>query len=69
MFGLNKELTPSPTPTWLINLNECPAALSWSDCGRWLAAGTVAGEICVIEAASGITLWVHNAHEKGLHTC
>ena len=68
MYGLNKELTPSPAPAWLINLEECPAALSWSDCGRWLAAGTVTGGICVIEVATGITLWVRSAHEKGLHT-
>lgn len=67
MSGLNKRLTPSPAPVCLIKLEDCPAAIDWSDCGRWLAAGTVTGEICVIEVATGNSLWVRDAHEKGLH--
>jgi hypothetical protein len=34
-------------------LDDAPAAIGWSACGRWLAAATTSGVIHLIDARTG----------------
>ncbi|MDP2228578.1 MAG: WD40 repeat domain-containing protein [Moraxellaceae bacterium] len=51
-----------------VMLDESPAAIEWSACGRWLAAATTSGVVHLIRTDTGLqqTAWV--AHEDGALT-
>jgi WD40 repeat protein len=46
-------------------LDEAPADMGWSACGRWLAAATTSGVIHLIDAETGNQHAAWRAHEQG----
>ncbi len=58
---------PVLTPLFELDTEDYPAALSWSGDGRWLALGTTAGEIWLIDVAQQRCAQRWTAHTSGLH--
>lgn len=50
-----------------LEVNDYPAALSWSGDGRWLALGTTAGDVVLIDVTQGVCRQRWSAHDHGLH--
>ena len=46
-------------------LDDAPAAIGWSACGRWLAAATTSGVIHLIDARTGSQHTAWRAHDQG----
>jgi WD40 repeat protein len=51
---------------WRATLAEYALGVTWSGDGRWLAAGTAAGEVTVFEGATGLVQWTRSVHPAGM---
>lgn len=60
-------LGPPLTSLFTLDISDYPAAISWSNDGRWLAVGTTAGEVLLIDTTQGLCCRRWLAHDKGLH--
>lgn len=53
------DLVPAPATTWSphveARLGDCPTALAWAPDGQRLAAASLAGDVVVVETATGIS--------------
>ncbi len=54
------------TARWRARLAEYALGVTWSSDGKWLAAGTTAGEVTVFVGDTGAVQWTRQVHPAGL---
>lgn len=58
---------PTLNALFTLDIHDYPAALSWSTDGQWLAVGTTAGEVLLVNVQQRLCSQRWLAHEYGLH--